>query len=57
MLEVGHSVSKLLSFIPSLAGLQDSFMTPIYCGTKHAVRTFTSSLAVRETLGREMVGK
>ncbi|KAK3756275.1 hypothetical protein RRG08_066391 [Elysia crispata] len=32
--------------ISSEFGLQDSFMTPIYCGTKHAVRAFTSSLAM-----------
>ncbi|BFZ06976.1 hypothetical protein BsWGS_10015 [Bradybaena similaris] len=42
--------------ISSMAGLEDYYFIPIYCGTKHAVRSFTSSLAQQpnvEELGVE----
>uniref|UniRef100_A0A0B7B865 15-hydroxyprostaglandin dehydrogenase [NAD(+)] n=1 Tax=Arion vulgaris TaxID=1028688 RepID=A0A0B7B865_9EUPU len=31
--------------ISSTAGIEDYYFIPVYCGTKHAVRSFTSSLA------------
>ncbi|CAG5114761.1 unnamed protein product [Candidula unifasciata] len=31
--------------ISSMAGLEDYYFIPVYCGTKHAVRAYTSSLA------------
>ncbi|BFZ06974.1 hypothetical protein BsWGS_10013 [Bradybaena similaris] len=32
--------------ISSVAGLGDYYFAPVYCGTKHAVRSYTSSLAL-----------
>jgi 15-hydroxyprostaglandin dehydrogenase (NAD) len=36
--------------ISSIAGLNDIPSIPVYCGTKHAVRSFTSSLALQPNI-------
>uniref|UniRef100_A0A0B7B6Z7 15-hydroxyprostaglandin dehydrogenase [NAD(+)] n=1 Tax=Arion vulgaris TaxID=1028688 RepID=A0A0B7B6Z7_9EUPU len=37
--------------ISSTAGIEDYYFIPVYCGTKHAVRSFTSALSNSPTVG------
>ncbi|BFZ06973.1 hypothetical protein BsWGS_10011 [Bradybaena similaris] len=38
--------------ISSVTGLKDTPAVPVYCGTKHAVRSYTSSLAMQPNVAR-----